>query len=365
MKIEPARIHRIVSGQDRSPLAMLLRAATATVEPGYTLLVRLRNRSFDNRRRSAHDLGRPTISVGNITTGGTGKTPVVRWLAEQLRARGRRPAVLMRGYRANAAGISDEQQLLERSLNPASHPMQPIPVIANPNRVAGAATALRAEPAVDTFILDDAFQHRQVSRQFDLVLINAADPFGGGRVLPRGLLREPLDGLARASAFLVTRASSASPTTLAEIKTQLAVHNRTAPIYQCDHVQTGLTRWPGGASLRMHSLIDSPIFAFCGLGDPLSFARQLEQSGGRLVGRRWFADHHIYSVQDLRHLQQKAANAGALRLVTTAKDWTKIAPFAAELNPLPLLVVDVAVEFDPGDDQRLLAQIEQRFQKSG
>src|SRR4051812_23350103 len=193
---------RVMNGTERGVAAMSLRALTSAIEPIYRGVVNARNARFD-RGRSVQRVDRPVISVGNITTGGTGKTPVVRWLADALRARGIQPAILMRGYKSAPGQTSDEQELL-RSQLPS------VVVHANPDRVAGAQEVLRDHPDVQAFILDDGFQHRRLHRDFDLVLIDATNPFGYDRLLPRGLLREPLAGLARAHAILITRADQSS-----------------------------------------------------------------------------------------------------------------------------------------------------------
>ena len=206
---------RIISGENTSAIARVVRGLAGVVEPFYSAAMRVRNAAYDRGLFHAHDLGRPTISVGNITTGGTGKTPVVIWLARQLREQGRRPAILLRGYGATQQHGSDEAALLEQSLN--SNSTIRIPVQANPSRVRGAAEVLQKSPEVDFFLLDDAFQHRRAKRDFNLVLINATEPFGFGHVLPRGLLREPLAGLKRADAFLITRCSLASTEAVAVI----------------------------------------------------------------------------------------------------------------------------------------------------
>src|SRR4051812_36636358 len=188
------RALRAIRGE-RGVGCALVRGALGAMEPLYRAAVASRNRFYDFAGQTR--LPRPVISVGNITTGGTGKTPMVAWLATQLLEQGMHPAILLRGY--SRGGISDEQQMLQRQL-------PGVPVQANADRVEGARMVLGEHPEVDVFLLDDGFQHRRVARDFDLVLINAREPFGLGRVLPRGLLRESLDGLKRAHGFVITRA---------------------------------------------------------------------------------------------------------------------------------------------------------------
>jgi tetraacyldisaccharide 4'-kinase len=299
--------------------------------------------------------------VGNITTGGTGKTPVVQWLAELLRSRGNRPAVLLRGYHSSAAGLSDEQDLLNRRLNTTGS--QKIPIEANPDRVAGAAAVLRRQRDVDVFILDDAFQHRRVRRDFELVLISATEPFGYGHVLPRGLLREPLSGLSRAAAFLITRCSLVDQDRLHAIETELRRHNSAAPIYRADLVHTALWGPREDTQLPIDTLAAKPFFAFCGIGDPAAFDRQLRAFGDMYKGHAWFADHHLYTDADVRRVISEAAAHGAERIVTTEKDWVKIADMAATRGDGPgICVLSLGIRFREGDGERSLAQVSQAIE---
>ena len=188
-----------MSGERRGVRASVLRGTLGAAEPLYAAAVRGRNWLFD-RGVGVRRLPRPVVSVGNITAGGTGKTPVVLWLADRLRRKGRRPAVLLRGYEAEGRPQrrADAARGAARTRRARCRPR--IAVGVNPNRLAGGDGVLRGRPDVDVFVLDDGFQHRKLARDFDLVLIDAAQPFGYGHVHPRGLLREPLAGLRRADA---------------------------------------------------------------------------------------------------------------------------------------------------------------------
>lgn len=338
---------RMMSGEARGAGAAMLRGATRMIEPFYSTAMSLRNAMYDRGMLATQPLGRPTISIGNLTTGGTGKTPTVRWLAEQLRNRGRRPAVLMRGYRAAGATGSDEQAMLERYLNdePAK---ESIPVQANPSRVAGAASVLRERPEIDTFILDDGFQHRRAGRDFDLLLISAANPFGYDHVFPRGLLRERLQGLRRAHAILLTRCELVTMDVLAGIEARLRAAGADVPIYRCEHALM-----PSIESMRGRR-----YFAFAGIGNPQGFERQLIDVVGAPVGSRWFADHHHYTRDDLRELQSAARDAGAQALVTTEKDWVKLQHVAAfDANGLPIVRAEMVIHFRGDAQEVLLRQI--------
>jgi tetraacyldisaccharide 4'-kinase len=332
---EPAeiRFRRVMDGTDRSAVAAMLRGAAACAEPVYATAMRARNVII-----RGHRLGRPTISVGNITTGGTGKTPVVLWLASSLLGAGRKPAVLMRGYKS-LDGISDEQTVLARGLGDS------VPLIANPDRRAGAAAAIASAPQTDLFILDDGMQHRRVARDFELVLINAAEPFGLGRVFPRGFLREPLSGLGRADALVVTHADEVDAARLEQIERVVRRYNPTAPIFRADHVINGI-----------EGLEHKPFFAFCGIGSPESFFSQLA-GRGNCVGRRAFADHHHYSAADLADLNEAARSAGAAILVTTEKDWAKLSRLPPTADGLPTISAGLCIHFHGDHESQLLERI--------
>ena len=356
---------RVMSGDDRSARATLLRAALSAAEPAYASAAAVRNWLFDSGVRRTHRLPRPAVSVGNITTGGTGKTPAVRWLARRLREEGRRVAVLARGYGSAAGAAGDEQVMLEQSLNPPGE-ANPVVVVANPDRRAGAAEAMRRRPGTDVFLLDDGFQHRRVARDFDLVLVSAASPFGYGHVLPRGMLREPLRGLGRAGAFLVTHADQADKAALSSIVATLRRHNAASPVYYATHAHAALLTPAAPASGPPDRPVDDlrrvAWFAFCGIGDPQTFLRQLEAAGGRCAGHRWFGDHHRYTEQDLASVRRDAAAGGADVLVTTEKDWAKIAALSASRatdtpGVLPIWRVELELHFRGDDERRLLDDV--------
>lgn len=341
------RALRVLSGEDRRAVASLLRRGFAVVEPLYASLMRARNLAYDRGIKRVHRLPRPAISVGNITTGGTGKTPVVRWLAEQFIARGVRPAILLRGYRGGATGGSDEARMLAAALGTAAA------VVANADRVAGAAAAMHGEPQPDVFLLDDAFQHRRAGRDFDLVLINALEPFGHGHVIPRGLLREPLDGLRRADAIMITHADQAPAAAgLGDIERALRRYTA-APILLAEHAHAGLRSGDGGQLLPMTELRRRRHFLFCGIGNPRGFRAQLEPYHETFAGWRAFADHHAYAADDLASLEAEAAAARAEVLVTTEKDWVKIERLPRRAS-LPVLRVELQIQFRDGGGERLL-----------
>jgi tetraacyldisaccharide 4'-kinase len=259
----------------------------------------------------------------------------------------------MRGYKS-VGGVSDEQRMLERTLNLIDQP--PIIIRANPDRFAGGTDVLREHPEVDLFVLDDGFQHRKLARDFDLVLVSATDPFGFEHVHPRGLLREPLCGLKRADAVLITRADGVDSAALAEIEWRVRQHHSSVPIYRANHVQTGLRS--DHAAMAMDGLAGKRVFAFCGIASPTSFFRQIEGRVGRLASSRAYSDHHAYSDSDIAAIDQAAVSAQAELIVTTEKDWAKLGSLAAATQTsVPIWRIEMAVQFWEGDEAKLLGQI--------
>ncbi len=330
---------RLADGSLRGPGPACLRATLAALAAPYGLAVAARNLWYDRGLGSVHAGAVPVISVGNLTLGGTGKTPLVAWVARQLLAAGRRPAVVSRGYAARPGERSDEAAELAILL-PA------VPHVANRDRVAGVATA--AGLGADVAILDDGFQHRRLGRGLDIVAIDATDPFGCGHLVPRGLLREGLGGLARAGAVVLTRATSVPPARRAEIRDAVARHRlgRPAMIWmEAEHRPVGI-RSTAGVVEPLESLRGRRVAAFCGIGNPAAFRRTLEAAGAEVVGFRSFADHHAYGAADLDSLGRWATDRAADRLVTTLKDLVKVRQ--KSLGGLP--VAGVVVGFAPLGD---------------
>jgi tetraacyldisaccharide 4'-kinase len=345
-------IQKILDGTDRSAMASIVLGAAACAEPFFSAAARFRNSLYNRGVLRSHSLGKPTISVGNITVGGTGKTPVVRWLAEKLRASGAHPAILLRGYKPTPQGLSDEADLLRLLLGPS------VRVVADPNRIRGAVKALDANPHTTMFILDDGMQHRRAKRDFELVLIHARQPFGFGHVLPRGLLRESLTGLKRANAILLTHASEVDVQELARIETIVRQHNLGAPIFRADHVINGFRAAANDVLFLPQYIFGKRYFAFCGIGSPGSFFASLEKLGGICAGTKSFPDHHPYTGRDMAEIELIAKQSGADMLVTTEKDWVKLPQEPNEENLKPILVrAELSLQFWDDHEQRLLEAI--------
>ena len=323
------RLFSIMSGTDRSVAGNLVRLGLGCIEPAYRTSVEVRNMLFNYGLRSSHKLGRPTISVGNLVTGGTGKTPVVIELARRFEAMNIRAAVLLRGYRTGPSG-SDEALELAEELGPK------VPIEANPDRVAGSRHVIAAHPDVEVFLLDDGFQHRQVHRDLDLVLIDAHRPFGFDRVLPRGLLREPAANLSRADAVIVTRADRVPPNDLAHVDQAIAHLTGQLPLAHAAH------RWLGyrdhnDQHHRSDVLRQARVLGVCGLAQPDTFEQTLREEVQMVKRSIVLADHHQYTRDQVWRILEEAHAIGCDAAVTSEKDWVKWRSFLKQGSlPLPV-----------------------------
>lgn len=353
-------VHELLSGQRRGVGWGLLRGVLAGAEMPYRALIHLRNRLYDRGVLLSGRLPVPVISVGNLTAGGTGKTPMVRWLALRLQTLGLNPAVLLRGYKRDRNQVSDEQALLSEYL-------APIPVHADPDRLRGGRQVLAEHPQVKAFIVDDGFQHRRLFRNFDLVLVDASNPFGFEHVHPRGLLREPLSSLKRADAIVLSRSDLIDPQQRERLEQILRSHNPIAPIYRACHALTGLRSGDRSASqtpdLGLEALRGRRFFAFAGIANPASLQKQLAGLPGECCGHFWFDDHHDYCQADLAEMRRRAAQSGAEVMVVTEKDWAKLRQLSGA-GQMPLWRLEVQMQLAAGAEAGLLGLIQARIDAS-
>ncbi len=316
--------------------AALARAALRTASVPYGWAVSVRNRRFDRGDRVV-TAPVPVVSVGNLTVGGTGKTPMVEWLARHARQQGLRVAVLSRGYGAAADGRNDEALELELALPDVPH-------LQDPDRTATAAIAAE-ELGSQLLVLDDGFQHRRLARDFDLVLLDATEPFGFDRLLPRGTLREPVAGLRRAHAIALTRADMLDGGARDTIRRRVERINPHAAWCEVAHRPARLLA-SDGAGEPLVKLAGKPIAAFCGIGNPAGFRHTLETLGGQIVAWREFPDHHGYTRADVDDLAAWAGAAGAAMLVCTRKDLVKLR--TSSLGGAPLRALGIELGFLAG-----------------
>jgi tetraacyldisaccharide 4'-kinase len=338
--MDSSKFRDLVSGRERGLGASLLRGFLRLVECPYTWAVNMRNRQFDSGRRPAVKVGVPVVSVGNLTLGGTGKTPAVEWIAQWFSRRGPRVGLVSRGYKSAAGNKNDEAMELEQRLPDVPH-------LQNPDRVAAAQAAI-SDAKCQLLVLDDAFQHRRIARDLDIVLIDASEPFGFEHLFPRGTLREPLAGLARAQYALLTRADLVDIAERSRIRSIAKSYAPNVAWGECRHAPMHLLSADGKVQ-PLDSLRSQPIAAFCGIGNPAAFRETLKQCGYNVAAFREFPDHHRYSESDIAELSRWAEAQDAAAVVCTHKDLVKIN--AATLSGKPLFAVVIGLEFLAGEQE--------------
>lgn len=341
MTINQDQFVAIISGRRRDAGAGVARALLRTGSLGYRLAVSVRNRLYNHRLLRTHRVGVPVLCIGNLTTGGTGKTPLVVWLCRHVREKGLGCAILTRGYRTQKGKLSDEPALLAAQC-------PDVPVVVNPDRVAGATEAIRDHGA-QVLVMDDGFQHRRLARDLDIIAIDATNPCGYGRVLPAGLLREPLTGLKRAHAALLTRCDQVADEAIARIEEEIRRINRNLVIARSIHAPVA-ARTATGAEVPLEQMRGKRVFAFCGIGNPQAFSRTVLQLGATLVGTRAFDDHYRYTPQDLKAVQDQARSLDAALVLTTQKDWTKIEPSELPQRDPPLACLTIDLQITAGEE---------------
>lgn len=314
----------------------------------YAIAIRLRNRRYD-RGIGVCRAAVPVVSVGNITTGGTGKTPLVILLARKLMGMRLRPAILTRGYGARAGETPDEVMEFRTAL-------PTVPVVINPDRVAGAEAAVR-EHSVDCLLLDDGYQHRRLARDLDIVVVDAMNPWGFEKLLPAGRLREPLSSLARADLFIVSRANLADAADVLALDRRLAALDENKPVLRFETRAGEVVHFDGGVE-DAGSLSVRCVLPVCGIGNPESFLRLLALHAGGLCKPSVFRDHHRYTRGDAQRIAKAARAEGADLVLTTRKDWGKLAPLWRSMRPdaPPLARLDLRLALEDPDgvlDERL------------
>jgi len=326
----------ILRGERRSVGARLVRAGLWWASWPYRVVVGLRDQAFQRGWKTVHRVPVPVVCIGNLTLGGTGKTPCVEYVARFYRELGLAVAILSRGYGAEA-GPNDEALLLEENLPDVPH-------LQGADRTAIARTAVE-ELESEILVLDDGFQHRRLGRDLNIVLLDATRAIAEEYLLPRGFLREPTSALKRANFVLFTRCDQTSAESLAEQIAWLKQHHPQLPYATCRHEAMAMPdhTLPGSDDWRTR-----PVAAFCGLGNPGSFHRTLEQLGATVGEFRTFADHHNYTRTDVESLQSwaKALPANAI-IATTQKDWVKLR--IDHLGGKPLVAIRIGLKFETGE----------------
>ncbi len=287
----------------------------------------VRNLTFDAGLRRVHRLSVPVVSIGNLTVGGTGKTPAVAFLCALARARGRRPGVLARGYgRAPGAPLNDEGTMLQRRLPWLLQQQDPDRVAAGERLVAAGA---------DYVVLDDGFQHRRLHRDLDVVCLDAERPFGNGLCLPAGELRECRGGLRRAGMLLLTRAGGLDAARLTErvVRLRRLARRPDLPVHACEHGPTDVLVAPRGDVLPLDALRGRRAVLLSAIARPASFRATAQSLGVEVVADRSYRDHHRFTGAEVAAAAAAARAAGAILLVTE-KDEARLGAFDVERHVL-------------------------------
>lgn len=309
----------------------------------YGFAARVRLRLYARGVFKTKRLRTPVISVGNLTVGGTGKTPMVIWLAEHFLAAGKRVAILSRGYKGSGE-TSDEIALMKYRLN---------------ERVLFGVGANRFEQglllekhAVDVFLLDDGYQHVQLARDVNLLLMDAAQPLGSEMLLPAGRLREPVSAMSRATLLVFTRTETSAGAAAAIAKLQ------GYPVFSAATRLLGFRRFGGGVQVLAPAEIGAgPFFAFCGIGNPRAFFLDLQNWQIPIAGTKAFRDHHRYTAGEVHALVRSAQAAGARALVTTEKDAQNLGEAQFGETPVFVAVIDLEIFPEASFWESLQAQI--------
>lgn len=339
-------LHRqLVSGELTGWRATLGRLGLSCLACGYAAGIGIRSAAFRTGWLKSTRVAVPVISIGNLTAGGTGKTPFAAYIARWFRQHDTRVAFLSRGYGADPGAVNDEALVLNLLCPDVPH-------LQNPDRIAGAEIAIQ-ELETQLLILDDGFQHRRLARDLDLVLIDATNPWGFNALLPRGFLREPLSALRRADLIVLTRVDQVTPDDLIQIRRRIkrirGVDDCVEVSFPSRHLTNSRGETDDWKSFMTAGDQPARIVALCGIGNPAAFRKLLEQQGITLSpdAFRIYPDHHRYTREDIDQLKVWSSGLKATAIVTTQKDLVKLD--VTELGKIPLWAAEITTEIHDGN----------------
>lgn len=361
-----AYLHHLITRREESIFQKILFFPLCLLSFLYGLALSFRAYLYRKRVFKAHSLPCKVISVGNITLGGTGKTPFVSLLAERIHKRGYRAAILSRGYKGRYKGpyslVSDGERVLMDFHQAGDEPywlatkLRGIPVIVGKQR------CLSGQHAIDRFrtevvILDDGFQHLSLERDLNFLLIDSSCPLGNGRLFPRGILREPVDHISRADAIILTKTEGDDNILI--LKKNLAKLLEKIPVFETYYQPEQI--WVAGQerSLPPETLTGKKVLAFSGIARPDSFKRTLLKLGANIAAFETFPDHYEYKPADLELLQEETVKSGSENMVTTEKDLVRLKDFTSGL--ISLWALSVRHVFREEDDLRFEAFLFERL----
>lgn len=365
----------IINGRQETRYDRAFRIFLAMLSHLYRIAVQFRVSLYMKSLLERQNLGSFVVSVGNLTVGGTGKTPVVELLARELAVHGRKIAILSRGYRSksrtwreklksffmqreyrlppkvvsdgthvllDSQQSGDEPYMLARNLvaSPTAKNIPGVAVVVDKDRVHGGRYAIRKFGA-DTLLLDDGFQYMPLRPRINIVLVDTTNPFHNHELLPFGLLREPIENIMRADYIFMTKSNGAP--SLRRLRMFLERHNPRALIIECNHVPTHLQEVYGSEILPLEALSGKRVAAVCGIAVPGSFENYLTDLGAEIVHRQRYVDHHRYRRQEIAEFAEAAKKAGAEMLLTTEKDAVRIPKANTYGIPFYFLRVEIQI----------------------
>lgn len=365
---------RVITKQEEGVIPFLVLGLLSILEIVYLVLLKLQRGLLRQNR-----LPVPVISIGNLVAGGTGKTPTVVWLAAFLKQKGYTPAVLTRGYRSSAPkeGLifthSDLEKLTPELTGDEPYLLAgllPGTVIAvGRDRYRSGLNALARYPEIDVFIMDDGFQHLKLARDLDLLLLDAAAPFGNGHLIPRGTLREPLSGLKRAGLVLLTRTAGIEATEIASLTEYLQKYHSGAPVGTVKEEHSALI--PLGFWRRETSSIPTSgylqgkkVAAITGIGNPQQFLASLESLGAEVGYFKSYPDHYRWEEAEIENLIQTLKEWGFEDLIVTGKDGVKLAAYLEKFIKAGLNCLMLSLEYRV-DNPEITRRIIQVLPKKG
>ena len=350
--------------------AGLLRGVLFLISLLYLRIVALRLRLFRSHILRGHQLGCPVVSIGNLTVGGTGKTPVVEKLARDLSQKGRRVAILSRGYKSvrkkgplaqqsPVRVVSEGGAILLDSKNAGDEPfmlaknLRGVAVVVDKDRVGCGRHAVE-KLGCDLLILDDGLQYLKLHRRFDIVLIDREAPFGNEYLLPRGTLREPPDHLRRATHILITKCDGSD---LSDLHARIRLHNKTAPIIECRHRPLELQDLASGKTYPLSELKGLRAASLSAIASPESFEQGLRRLGVDLELTQSFADHHRYSKREIDRFLKRCARRGISCVLTTEKDAVRMPRLFNQEIPIRYLRIEIEIVKGQEHWDRMLEQL--------
>jgi tetraacyldisaccharide 4'-kinase len=361
------KVESVMTGEGKAPLISLASALYA-VSLAYGAGQKLRACAYRQRIIPSRRLPCKVICVGNITVGGTGKTPMTMYLAQKINQSGYKTAIVSRGYRGSTESrggiVSDGQSICMGPEQAGDEPymiarsLKAVPVIVGKNRYESGMLAVKKfQP--DVIVLDDGFQHLRLKRDIDLVLLDSASPFGNARLLPRGILREPISSLARSSACILTRHQTGTNEPVTSAIDLIKEHTPPGRVFTSSHVpyyypikageQFSVNRAnKEDSGPEICQLTKDPVFGFSGIARNADFQNTVMKLGFNTTGFLEFSDHHRYSAHDLETIQSQAKTAGARRLVTTEKDLVRLFPH----NPFAIELIVIGIKISFGTNQQ-------------